>query len=319
MTQAQLRPQRSILAVPATSTHFFAPAAAGPADAVFLDLEDAVAPGRKDEARELAVEALAGLDWGAKWMTVRINEIGSIWGYRDIIDLVERAPRLDSLLIPKVESPEDVRFVERLVVAVEQRNGRDRPVALEALIETPGGVARVEAIAGASTRLASLAFGVGDYSVAMQVPQIEYGVPDPDYAVLAPAGPDGERVAHANDQWHFALVRIANACRAAGIRPLDGPFTAIADLDGYEAAARRGRSLGFDGKWAIHPAQVETANRIFSPSPAELAWAARVDAAMTEALAAGAGAAQLDGRMIDLAHVRHARLLRDRQSMIEGA
>lgn len=316
---APLRPQRSILAVPATSAQFFATAAASAADAVFLDLEDAVAPGRKDEARDMAIQALTTLDWGAKRMTVRVNEAGSMWGYRDVIALVEQASRLDSLLIPKVESPEDIRFVERLVGAVEKASGRDRPVALEALIETPGGVAEVEAIAGASARLTSLAFGVGDYSLAMQVPQIEYGTPDPDYAVLTAADPSGARIAHANDQWHFALARIANACRAKGIRPLDGPFTAIGDLDGYRAAAGRARALGFEGKWAIHPSQIETANAVFSPDPAELDWAARVDAAMRDAIAAGAGAARLDGRMIDLAHVRHARLLRDRQRMIEEA
>lgn len=313
------RPQRSILAVPATSDHFFASATASGADSVFLDLEDSVAPSRKDEAREMAIAALVALDWGTKRMTVRINEFSSMWGYRDVIALIEQAPRLDSLLIPKVETAEDIRFIERLVLAVETACGRDRPVTLEALIENPSGVTEVEAIASASTRLTSLTFGVGDYSLAMQVPQMDYGTPDPDYAVLTVADPSGARSVHANDQWHFALARIANACRANGIRPLDGPFTAISDLAGFRAAAGRARALGYEGKWAIHPGQIETANAVFSPTPAELAWAARVDAAMQDALAAGAGAAQLDGQMIDLAHVRHARLVRDRKCIIEEA
>lgn len=226
-----VRLQRSFLAVPATSPHFFSRAAEGAADTIFLDLEDAVAPDRKTEARGLAIAAINGIDWRDKGLSVRINEIGSAWGYRDIIDVVESCPRLDSVLIPKVADAGDVRFVERLLDGIEASLGRKKRVGIEALIETPIGLSNVDAIAAASARLESLSFGVGDYSVAMQVPQTDYGTPDPAYGVLG-SGTGDERPYHWNDQWHYALARIGNACRANGLRPIDGPFTNFSDTEG---------------------------------------------------------------------------------------
>lgn len=299
------RLQRSVLAVPATSERFIASAARSAADAIFLDLEDAVLASRKVEARTLAIRALTQLDWGDRIVSVRVNEISSSWGYRDIIEIAAQCARLDTVLVPKVGDAEEIRFVERLLASVEADVGRDAPIGIEALIETPQGVANVEGIAAASARLESLAFGTGDYSLAMHVPQTRYGSPDPDYGV--------------SDQWHFALARIANACRANGLRPLDGPFTAIDDPAGYEASARKARALGFEGKWAIHPSQIESANRIFMPTPAELSWAQRVRDAIAAAAAAGQGATRLDGGMIDLAHVRHAEIIRSRQRLIDAS
>jgi malyl-CoA/(S)-citramalyl-CoA lyase len=310
------RLQRSVLAVPATSPHFFSRAAEGGADTIFLDLEDAVAPDRKTEARGLAITAINSIDWHGKGLAIRINEIGSAWGYRDIIDVVENCPRLDSVLIPKVADAGDVRFVERLLDGIETSLGREKRVGIEALIETPIGLSNVDAIAAASQRLESLSFGVGDYSVAMQVPQTDYGTPDPTYGVLG-SGTGDERQYHWNDQWHYALARIGNACRANGLRPIDGPFTNFSDTEGYRACARRARALGFEGKWAIHPDQIEHANHIFSPSNAEIAWARRIEGAMAQALAEGSGAVQLDGKMIDLAHIKQARSLLQKMQSIE--
>jgi malyl-CoA/(S)-citramalyl-CoA lyase len=310
------RLQRSVLAVPVTSRRFVDSAARSPADAVFLDLEDAVAPSRKEEARALAIQALNEVKWGSKLVTVRINEIASPWGYRDVIDIAERCPRLDTVLVPKVAHEEDVRFIERLLNAIEVRHSRNQPIGIEALIESPQGLANVERIAAASARLESLMFGVGDYSVGLRVPQTEYGIPDPDYGVLTNRSTTDLRTFHWNDQWHYALARIANACRANDLRPIDGPFTALDDSEGYVTAARRSRALGFEGKWAIHPSQLRHANSVFVPSVDELTWARRVSEALSDALAAGHGAARLDGRMVDLAHIRHAEILHSRQQMI---
>lgn len=313
-----MRLQRSTLAVPATSEHFLPKAASSAADAVFLDLEDSIAPHRKDHARSLAIAALQTIDWRDKLVAVRINDLESCWGYKDIVDVVEACPRLDAILLPKASGPEDIRFVARLLSGIEARLARGKAVGIDALIETPAGVANVEAIAAASPRLQSLSFGVGDYSVAMQAPQTNFGTPDADYGVLTGGDGTGAREFHWNDQWHFALARLCNACRAHGLRPIDGPFTALADMPGYESSARRARALGFEGKWAIHPSQLAIANRVFSPSDAELSWANRVSTAMQAAIAAGNGAVQFDGRMIDLAHVRQAGNLLARQRLIDA-
>ena len=345
-----LRLQRSVLAVPATSERFVASAARSAADAIFLDLEDAVVASRKVEARALAIRALTQLDWGDRIVSVRINDISSAWGYRDIIEVAAQCPRLDTVLVPKVSDSEQIRFVERLLASVEAASdptgyravvrldagqafetrevhgatcveadvGREAPIGIEAIVETPQGVANVEHIASASARLESLAFGTGDYSLAMHVPQTRYGSPDPDYGVLGSRSDGTASAFHWNDQWHFALARIANACRANALRPLDGPFTAIDEPAGYEASARKARALGFEGKWAIHPSQIESANRIFIPTPAELTWALRVRDAMSSAAEAGQGATKLDGAMIDLAHVKHAEVIRSRQRLVDA-
>jgi Citrate lyase beta subunit len=306
------------LAVPATSERFVASAARSAADAIFLDLEDAVVASRKVEARALAIRALTQLDWGDRIVSVRINDISSAWGYRDIIEVAAQCPRLDTVLVPKVSDSEQIRFVERLLASVEADVGREAPIGIEAIVETPQGVANVEHIASASARLESLAFGTGDYSLAMHVPQTRYGSPDPDYGVLGSRSDGTASAFHWNDQWHFALARIANACRANALRPLDGPFTAIDEPAGYEASARKARALGFEGKWAIHPSQIESANRIFIPTPAELTWALRVRDAMSSAAEAGQGATKLDGAMIDLAHVKHAEVIRSRQRLVDA-
>jgi malyl-CoA/(S)-citramalyl-CoA lyase len=306
------------LAVPATSERFVASAARSAADAIFLDLEDAVVASRKVEARALAIRALTQLDWGDRIVSVRINDISSAWGYRDIIEVAAQCPRLDTVLVPKVSDSEQIRFVERLLASVEADVGREAPIGIEAIVETPQGVANVEHIASASARLESLAFGTGDYSLAMHVPQTRYGSPDPDYGVLGSRSDGTASAFHWNDQWHFALARIANACRANALRPLDGPFTAIDEPAGYEASARKARALGFEGKWAIHPSQIESANRIFIPTPAELTWALCVRDAMSSAAEAGQGATRLDGAMIDLAHVKHAEVIRSRQRLVDA-
>lgn len=307
--------QRSVLAVPATSTEFFGKAASSQADAIFLDLEDAVAPSRKVEARANAIRALSDIDWGSKTMSVRINALDTRWALQDIVDVVSNAPRLDYVLIPKVGSASDVNFVERLLAILEQGLDRDRPVGLEVLIETAMGVAHAEAIAASSPRLHAMVFGVGDYSVDMRTGDRVFGKVNEAYAVDI-AGDEGRQVLHVNDQWHFALARIANACRAYGLRPIDGPYTDYGDAGGYRASARRAKALGFEGKWAIHPSQVDAANEVFSPSEEDRQWAGDVIAALEASVQGGRGAVGVGRVLVDLAHQKVATNILDRAERI---
>lgn len=295
------RLQRSELAVPATSEVFFEKAARGPADSIFLDLEDAVAPARREEAREKAVRALRGLDWGEKILSVRVNGLGTPWAISDII-AVARCPRLDMILLPKVETAGDVVFLDRLLTGLELEVPRENPVGIEILVETTKGLANVESIAAASPRLEGIIFGVGDYSIELENFDTVFGEPNPDYAVSGREG--GAR--HLNDQWHFALARIANACRAYGLRPIDGPYANYGDAEGYRDSATRARALGFEGKWAIHPSQVPLANEVFSPTDAQIRWANSIIERMEAEAAKGSGAVGLDGVLIDRAHVKLA-------------
>jgi citrate lyase beta subunit len=288
------RLQRSTLAVPGSNLAYIDKAAEGDADVVFLDLEDAVAPPEKEQARKNVIAALNEIDWAArgKTVSVRINGLDTHYCYRDIIDVMEQAgDRLDTFLVPKVGVPADLYLVEALVNQVEQARGFDTRVGLEALIETALGMANVEAIAARGGRLEALHFGVADYAASNRARTVSIGGLNPDYP---------------GDQWHFALSRMIVACRAYGLRAIDGPFGDFADQDGYRAGARRAAALGAEGKWAIHPSQIGLANEIFSPLPTEVDRARRIIAALREAERAGNGAAAVDGKMIDAASERMA-------------
>lgn len=312
------RLQRSELAVPATSPRFFEKAARSAADVIFLDLEDAVAIRMKDEARRMAVQALNQLDWGRKTMAVRINGLDTPWALRDLVDIARHCPRLDLILLPKAGTAFDVQFVAHVLTLVEREEGRDGRIGIEVLIETAQGLAHAEEIAASSDRLETLIFGVGDYTVDMRTNDPVFGTPSERYSVLTGPQPDGLRHRHWNDQWHFAMARIVNACRAWGLRAVDGPFTDFGDVDGYLASAQRAAALGFEGKWAIHPSQIEPANRVFSPSQEQAAWSERVLQTLDAAAAAGNGAVNADGVLIDLAHAKQARLIRQRIKLIES-
>jgi malyl-CoA/(S)-citramalyl-CoA lyase len=313
----QGRLQRSELAVPATRERFLQKAAQSKADALFIDLEDAISPRQKDEARSRAIAALNGLDWGRKTVAVRVNGLDTPWALSDIVDIARQAPRLDLILLPKAGSPDDVRFVDQVLSLIERERPRSRCIGIEVLIETARGVANVEAIAQASPRLQAMIFGVGDYSVDMRSLDRVFGQPNPHYAVLTHGQDPESRQAHWNDQWHFAMARIANACRANGLRPIDGPFTDFGDPDGYRASALRARALGFEGKWAIHPSQIDMANTVFSPTPEELAWSNRIEQLLAQALREGQGAVGDQGVLIDMAHQKLALAIRERQALID--
>jgi citrate lyase beta subunit len=290
----QPRLQRSELAVPGSNTSFIDKAADSAADVVFLDLEDAVAPADKEQARRNTIEALRDIDWAGKGKTVsvRINGLDTHYMYRDVIEVMEQAgDRVHTILVPKVGVPADLYCVETLINQVEQAKGYPNKVGIEALIETALGMANVEAIASAPGRLEALHFGVADYAASNRARTVSIGGLNPDYP---------------GDQWHFALSRMIVACRAYGLRPIDGPFGDFSDPDGYRAGARRAAALGADGKWAIHPSQIELANEVFSPPEAEVERARRIVEALAEAAAHGKGAAAVDGKMIDAASERMA-------------
>lgn len=315
-----VRLHRSELAVPATSPKFFEKAASSRADVVFLDLEDAVAPGKKDVARAQAIAALNEIDWGNKTMAVRVNGLDTPWAHQDIVDVVQNAPRLDLVLLPKASSAFDVQFVEKLLILLEQQAGRAKRVGIEVLIETALGVANVELIAQASDRLEAMIFGVGDYTVEMRTYDQVLGRPSTRYSILTDGeGTKGRRERHWNDQWHFAMARIANACRAYGVRPIDGPFTDFKDQDGFGSSAWRAAALGFEGKWAIHPSQIDPANDVFSPSREQLSWAQDIIALMHRSNLEGHGAAGADGVLVDMAHVKLAESIQQRQELIKAA
>ena len=293
-TPAPTRLQRSELAVPGSNPALFEKALNSAVDYVFLDLEDAVAPGDKEQARINVIQALLDLDWrgAGKTISVRINGLDTHYMYRDVVDLMEQAgDRLDTILIPKVGVPSDIYMVEAMVNQIEQGKGFETRVGVEALIETALGMANVEAIAAYGGRLEALHFGVADYAASNRARTVNIGGLNPDYP---------------GDQWHFALSRMTVACRAYGLRAIDGPFGDFKDSDGYRAAARRAAALGVEGKWAIHPSQIELANEIFSPPEAEVDRARRILKELEIAAAEGRGAAAVDGKMIDAASARMA-------------
>jgi citrate lyase subunit beta/citryl-CoA lyase len=291
---ARSRLQRSELAVPGSQPALFRKALDSDADCVFLDLEDAVAPADKEQARKNVVAALLEHDWRGRGKTVavRVNGIDTHYMYRDVVDVVEQAGhRLDIVLLPKVGVPADVYLVDALLAQIEAARGIPHRIGIEVLIETALGLANVEAIAPASRRLEAMHFGVADLAASLRARTVSIGGLNPDYP---------------GDQWHGALTRVVTACRAYGLRAIDGPYGDFKDPDGYRAAARRAAALGYEGKWAIHPSQIALANEVFTPLPAEVERARRILSALDDAARAGRGAAQLDGRMIDAASARLA-------------
>jgi len=290
------RVQRCELAVPGSSPGMFEKALNSGVDFVFLDLEDAVAPDDKIQARKNIIQALNDLDWKGHGITVsvRINGLDTQYMVRDVVDLVEQAgSKIDTLLIPKAGVYADIYMVQAMVTQLEMQQGLKNRIGLEALIETALGMANVEDIArnGALGRLEALHFGVADYAASNRARTTNIGGLNPDYP---------------GDQWHFAISRMIVACRAYGLRPIDGPFGDIKDPDGYVLAAKRAAALGCEGKWAIHPTQIPLANDVFTPPEREIEKAKRILAALKEAAAQGKGAAALDGRLIDAASERMA-------------
>jgi len=308
--EATPRLNRSELAVPGSSPKFFEKAAKGEADVIFLDLEDAVAPDDKPQARENIIQALNDIDWSGKTVSVRINGLDTHYMYRDVVDVVERAgDKLDLIMIPKVGTAADVYALDMLVTQIEQAKGFKNKIGFELIIETALGMMNVDEIAAASPRNESLHFGVADYAASTKAKTTNIGGPNPNYVVLTDADEAGNRDTHWGDMWHYAIARMVVASRANGLRPVDGPFGDFSDPDGYRAQSSRASVLGCEGKWAIHPSQIGLANEVFSPSEKEIEKAKRILEAMEKAQKEGQGAVALDGKLIDIASIKQAEVL----------
>lgn len=289
------RLSRSILATPGSNLRMIEKALASDADMVFIDLEDAVVPDAKVAARSNVVHAFTELDWGGKARMFRVNALDTPYFYRDLIDVIETAGQsIDLVLVPKVNDPRDVYVVETLLGQLEAHLGRDTPIGIEVQIETATGMANCTEIAMASRRIEAIVFGPGDYAASIQMPVAAIGATD-DWDAVYP----GHR-------FHAAMHHLLVAGRAAGVRVIDGPMANMKDSDGLTHASQVSRALGYDGKWCIHPAQIEIVNDIFSPTRAEIAWATRVMQALQGSAESGHGAVSLDGVMLDAASARMA-------------
>jgi citrate lyase subunit beta/citryl-CoA lyase len=298
--------QRSELAVPGSSPKMFEKALNSEADFVFLDLEDAVSPNDKISARENVIKALKEMDWRGKGKTisVRINGLDTHYMYRDVVEIMMQAGEyVDTLLIPKVGVSGDVYMVDCMVNQIEQERNLKNKIGLECLIETALGMVNIEEIAKSSSRLEALHFGVADYAASLRARTVVIGGLNPDYP---------------GDQWHHGLAKLAATCRAYGLRPIDGPFGDFNDPDGYIDAAKRGAAIGIEGKWAIHPSQIQHANEVFSPPAKEVEKANRIIEELKKAAEEGKGAAQLDGRMIDAASERMAKNIVNINNLIQS-
>jgi len=291
---ARSRLQRSELAVPGSSPEMFEKALNSKADYIFLDLEDAVSPLDKVTARQNIIKALKEINWKEKGKTisVRINSPDTHYMYRDLVDIVEEVgEKLDTILLPKAGTASDVYMIDCLLTQIETSKNLKNKIGIECLIETALGMSNIKEIAKSSKRLEALHFGVADYAASLRARTVVIGGLNPDYP---------------GDQWHHGLSQLVMTCRAYGLRAIDGPFGDFNDPNAYIEAAKRGAAIGIEGKWAIHPSQIELANKVFSPPLSEVTKAKRILEELDKAAKAGKGAAQLDGRMIDAASARMA-------------
>ncbi len=278
-----MRPRRSCLSVPARPPRKLEKAPELVADEVVLDLEDSVPPEQKEEARTAVAEALRRGRWASATVSVRVNGTSTPWFEEDVRAVARGGERLDSVIVPKAESPGDLHWAETLLSEAARAARRERPLGLQALIESAKGLRDVNEIAAASSRLEALILGPADMSVSL-------GFASPE------EGP----------HWDYVRGTLLVAARAAGLQAIDGPYLQIADTKGLRASARRAREFGFDGKWALHPDQIEPLNELFSPTSEEVARAQAILDALT---GARDGAVMLDGEMIDEASRRRAEAL----------
>jgi malyl-CoA/(S)-citramalyl-CoA lyase len=310
---APARPNRCQLFGPGSRPAIFGKMAASAADVINLDLEDSVAPDDKAEARRNIIAATHDIDWGDKYLSVRINGLDTPYWYRDVVEVLEESSdRLNQIMIPKVGCAADVYAVDALVTAIDAAKGRTNPISLEVIIETAAGIAHVEEIAASSPRLQAMSLGAADFAASMGMQTTGIGGTQEDYFMLH----EGRK--YWSDPWHWAQTAIVAACRTHGVLPVDGPFGDFSDDEGFRAQALRSATLGMVGKWAIHPKQVALANEVFTPSDNAVTEAREILAAMEEAQKSGAGAAVYKGRLVDIASVRQAEVIVRQSDMIAG-
>lgn len=306
-TLVEDRLERSVLMTPASNRRMIVKASDGAADVVCIDLEDSVAPTEKVTARANVAWAFRELDFGGRLRAFRVNALATPYAYRDIIDVVEAAGQhIDLLVVPKVETAEQVVFVALLLDQIERAMARPDRIGIEAQIETALGAVNVDAIAAASTRLEALVYGPGDFAASLRMPLDVIGERDAS---------DDDYPGH---RWHYVMQRIVVAARARGLRAIDGPYAVLGDDEGLRRSCGISRALGFDGKWCIHPNQAPVVNAAFAPSAARLDWANRVMTAATAAAGRGEGALAVEGKMVDAASIRMARAIVHRARAAEA-
>ena len=299
---------------PGSRPELFEKMASSEADVINLDLEDSVAPPSKVEARHNISKAINDVDWADKTLSVRINGLDTEYWVDDVLSLVDNSnERLDCIMIPKVGNSSDIYAVDALVTALEKKNKRKKNLDFEIIIETAAGLENINEIALASDRLVAMSFGVADYAASMGMQTTNIGGTQEGYYTNTE---NGQRLLM--DPWHHPIVAMIAACRANGILPVDGPFGDISDHENYVAQAKRSATLGMAGKWAIHPSQVKLANEVFTPSEQAIENAKGIISAMEAAEAEGAGAAVFQGKLIDIASIKQAKVLIDQHNKIKN-
>ncbi len=318
MLQIPFKPSRMIHFFDASNEKMFAklPEMAAQADILLGNLEDAVPVDRKLAAREGLVRAGREVDFGQTALWARVNSLESPWALDDLTTLVtEIGHRLEVVMIPKVEGPWDIHYVDRLLAQLEARAGLDRPILVHAILETSLGVVNLEEIATASPRMQGMSFGPADLAASRRMKTTRVGGGHPGYRVLNdpdPDAPDALRPSSQQDPWHYSIARMVDACTSAGILPFYGPFGDIRDVEGCETQFRAAFLLGCVGAWSLHPVQIEIAKRVFSPDPDEVRFARRV----LEAIPDGRGVHMIDGKMQDDATWKQCRVMVDLAEML---
>jgi malyl-CoA/(S)-citramalyl-CoA lyase len=310
------RVNRSQLFVPGSKPDLFKKASESNADIICLDLEDAVAPQDKDAAKQNVIKALNDHDFGTKTISVRINGLDTHYCYRDVVDLMENtSERLDLIMIPKVGVPEDVYAIDMLVTQIEDKTSREKKIGFELIVETSMGITNLDRIITGSKRIESLHFGYADYAASVRMRTTNIGGSNQDYSILTDEI-NGNRKVHWNDMWHYPISKMTTIGRAHGLRIIDGPYGDFSDPEGFKSHAKRTAILGCEGKWAIHPSQVDLANEVFTLPEKEVQKARDIINAMKKAQESGAGAATLNGKLIDAASIRQAEQIIEQTDLI---
>ncbi len=292
-----MKPRRSILSVPGNSEKMHLKAQKTNADVIMFDMEDSVSVNEKSKARELIAKSINNYDFGNKIVSVRINICESKFAFEDIIYVVEKAgKKIDSIVVPKINNEKDIHFVDYLLGGLEQKYKTENQIAIEASIETAKGMLNIDKIASASDRIISLVFGIADYSASVEAKNVSVS-----------GHGENEELTYPGHRWHFALSKLIMTAKAYNLLAIDAPYGNFRDNDGLRKSASIGRLLGINGKWAIHPNQIDIINEIYSPDEEEIELAKRIILAYETAEKEGRGSVALDGRMIDNATLSLAR------------
>ena len=282
-------------------------------DVILGNLEDAIPVDAKEAARKGFIDMAKAINFGSTGLWTRINALNSPWALDDIIEIVGAVGnKLDVIMLPKVDGPWDINYLDQLLAQLEARHQLKRPILIHAILETAQGVNNVENIATASPRMHGMSLGPADLAASRAMKTTRVGGGHPEYKVLADAQGDGPRAAYQQDLWHYTIGKMVDACAAAGIKPFYGPFADFSDPAGCEVQFRNAFLMGCAGAWSLHPTQIEIAKKVYSPDPAEVAFAKKIVTAMPD----GAGAVMIDGKMQDDATWKQAKVLLDLAKLV---